>query len=48
MLVYCADKLEPARTKKDVSNREGYVKLAKTNLKKSFDKLYKETNSHYH
>jgi nicotinate-nucleotide adenylyltransferase len=47
MLVYCADKLEPNRTKEDVSNRIGYIKLAKTNLKKAFSKLYKETNSHY-
>lgn len=47
MVIYCADKLEPARTAADVKNRLDYVKLAKTNLELAFDKLYKEISDHY-
>jgi nicotinate-nucleotide adenylyltransferase len=47
MIIYCADKLEPARTKEDVNNRVGYVKLAKTDIEAAFTKLYKETSAHY-
>jgi nicotinate-nucleotide adenylyltransferase len=47
MLIYCADKLESGRTKDDIKDRLGYIKLAKTNLKLGFDKLYCETQKHY-
>jgi nicotinate-nucleotide adenylyltransferase len=47
MILYCADKLEPARTIADVKDRIGYIKLAKRNLKQAFTKLYRETLKHY-
>jgi nicotinate-nucleotide adenylyltransferase len=47
MILYCADKLEPGRSKDDVSDINGYISLAKHNLKSAFAKLYKETNAHY-
>lgn len=47
MIIYCADKLEPARSIKDVSHRLDYIKLAKRNLKSAYIKLYQETNAHY-
>jgi nicotinate-nucleotide adenylyltransferase len=47
MIIYCADKLEPARSAKDVSNRLGYIQLVKKNLKSAYIKLYQETNAHY-
>jgi HD superfamily phosphohydrolase YqeK len=47
MIIYCADKLEPARTKADVKNRLAYIKLAKHNLTLAFANLYKETSQHY-
>jgi nicotinate-nucleotide adenylyltransferase len=47
MIIYCADKLEPARTKDDVSNRMYYVKLAKNNLKQCFNELRVETMGKY-
>ncbi|GHU34055.1 hypothetical protein FACS1894166_10890 [Bacilli bacterium] len=47
MILYCADKLEPARTQADVKDRLGYIKLAKHNIKQSFTKLHQETLKHY-
>jgi nicotinate-nucleotide adenylyltransferase len=47
MILYCADKLEPKRTKDDVKNRIAYIRLAKINLKQAFYKLLKETQQHY-
>ncbi|MDR0739282.1 MAG: nicotinate (nicotinamide) nucleotide adenylyltransferase [Mycoplasmataceae bacterium] len=47
MIIYCADKLEPMRTKDDVTNRLSYIKLVKHNLKLAFTNLYKETSDKY-
>ena len=46
-IIYCADKLEPSRTKQDISNRIAYLKLVKNNLNKGFSKLYKEIKEKY-
>ncbi len=46
-ILYCADKLEPARTKQDVSDRVGILKLCQKNLNKGFNKLYREVTSKY-
>ena len=46
-IIYCADKLEPFRTKQDVSNRIAYLKLVKNDLNKGFSKLYKEIKEKY-
>ena len=46
-IIYCADKLEPSRTKKDVSNRTYYLNLVKRDLNKGFDKLYSEIKRKY-
>jgi nicotinate-nucleotide adenylyltransferase len=47
MIIYCADKLEPARTKADVSNRLYYVRLAKQNIQRCFDELHTEISKRY-
>lgn len=46
-IIYCADKLEPSRTKEDVSDRVGYLNLVKKDLNKGFDKLYMEIKGKY-
>lgn len=46
-IIYCADKLEPSRTKEDVSNRIYYLNLVKKDLNKGFDKLYSEIKRKY-
>jgi predicted HD superfamily hydrolase involved in NAD metabolism len=47
MIIYCADKLEPSRTKEDVSNRMYYVRLAQKNLKQCFKELRAEIMRKY-
>jgi nicotinate-nucleotide adenylyltransferase len=47
MIIYCADKLEPNRTKDDIKDRLGCIALAKKNLKVAFTKVYNETCAHY-
>jgi nicotinate-nucleotide adenylyltransferase len=47
MIIYCADKLEPARTKADVSNRLYYIKLAQRNLQQCFNELRSEIMAKY-
>lgn len=46
-ILYCADKLEPSRTKEDVSNLIYYLNLVKKDLDKGFDKLYSEIKRKY-
>ena len=46
-IIYCADKLEPSRTKQDVSDRTGYLRIVKKNINLGFDKLYKEIKGKY-
>ena len=46
-ILYCADKLEPNRTKEDVSNRIKYLKLTKTNINQCFLLLYNEMKRKY-
>jgi nicotinate-nucleotide adenylyltransferase len=46
-ILYCADKLEPSRTKSDVTNRERYVRLAKHDINKAFSKLHQEMINRY-
>lgn len=46
-IIYCADKLEPSRTKEDVSDRIGYLNLVKKDLNKGFNKLYMEIKGKY-
>ena len=46
-IIYCADKLEPNRTKEDVSDRKYYLNLVKKDLNKGFDKLYSEIKRKY-
>jgi predicted HD superfamily hydrolase involved in NAD metabolism len=47
MIIYCADKLEPARTKSDVSNRLYYVRLSKQDIKRCFNELHTEICNRY-
>ncbi len=35
-IIYCADKLEPARTEEDIPNRDRLLKLARSNLNKAY------------
>lgn len=46
-ILYCADKLEPNRTKKDVSNRVLLLKKVKQNLNNGFKILYDEIKRKY-
>lgn len=47
-ILYCADKLEPARTKHDINNRLGMLKLIKKDINKYFPKLVSEIQQKYH
>ncbi|AIV03661.1 putative nicotinate-nucleotide adenylyltransferase [Candidatus Malacoplasma girerdii] len=47
MILYCADKLEPHRTKEDISDRIGLLKLAKKDLDLAYKTIYEETTSKY-
>lgn len=38
-IIYCADKLEPARTKRDIPNRAKLLALAKTNLNEAYNQV---------
>lgn len=46
-LLYLADKLEPARTTKDIPNRQALLALAKKDIDKAFQKVLAITLSHY-
>jgi len=47
MIIYCADKLEPARTKQDISNRKQLLQLVKKDLKVGFEKVLSEIQLKY-
>jgi nicotinate-nucleotide adenylyltransferase len=47
MIIYCADKLEPARTNSDISNRSKFIALSRKDLKSTFIKLNKEIQEQY-
>ena len=46
-ILYCADKLEPNRTKEDIPNREKMLKEVKKNINVGFAKLYMQTMAKY-
>ncbi len=46
-IIYCADKLEPARTKKDMPNRAKLLALAKTNLNKAYEEVLAYNKSRF-
>ncbi len=46
-IIYCADKLEPARTNKDMPNRAKLLLLAKTDLNKAYDQVLAYNKSRF-
>ncbi len=48
MALYCADKLEPARTEEDCTNIDYYRELLKIDLKRCFDELYHAIQNQFH
>lgn len=46
-IIYLADKLEPARTKQDISNRRKFLKSACKDIDITYNEVYKETSSKY-
>lgn len=46
-ILYCADKLEPKRTKQDIKDRLGMIKLIKKDINKYFWQLVKLTQAKY-
>lgn len=46
-ILYCADKLEPSRTKKDIQNRLGMIRLVKKDINKYFYELLSITQQKY-
>lgn len=46
-IIYCADKLEPARTSKDMPNRAKLLTLAKTNLNKAYEQVLAYNKSRF-